>query len=1586
LAAFDKHTTDDLDGMSKVRKPWKIRLLRVGLWTLGSVFGLFGLLILAFQFTSVQTAAGRWAASWLSTKTGFEVSIEKVQLTSFRNLKLDNFLIREHNGDTLLFGKHLEARLRGYDRKLHEIQIRKISLENAGFFLIKSKGRQEANLSRFLAAFKSDTPKVKSKRPLGIRFGTIRLCEVYFRLQDANTGPSAAEFRPEDIGIREIEAEIDDFFIHQDSIVIDIKHLQAREKSGILIRGLSGRYLLCNKSMQLQHFRIQTGHSDLRGDFAFRFTSMDAFQDFINEVEWEVDFGLSNVSFTDIARFTPGLAGMSGDFRIRGNLRGTLANLRARNLRILFGSVTQLDGNVDIMGLPKIENTYFYVDIDRLVTGYYDLTRIPLPGIKPYDQERFIKVPSEVERMGVIRFQGNFAGYLSDFTAFGDMRCGLGNLFADIHMNQSEAGTYKYEGLVKSERFNFGRYFGLAPTIERVSLNGTVKGEGFTLADIQATFDGHISDLEAMSYTYRDISLTGKFAEKVFNGSLAINDPNAGLDFNGLLDLRGAKPEFDLNATLRHVYPERLNLMKKSDNIQVDAFVNLNFKGADIDELEGQIQVKNLKLRKQAQTLFVNEISLQAFQPGSRRTLELFSDFVDGHVEGKFTLQPLFVDLHHRFFELFPYFIPQPAQKKTNQSQEFTYALHLKKTDSLLAMFLPQLAIRPNSIIFGSYDNIEESLKLSARSGGVKLGNLVWRDIRISADTWDKKVTMDIQAEQFLPTETTVMDKLHLRLGSKNDSLGFRFSFSNATERKNSALVQGHTVLSEAPKLSVTFAKSHFYYEDTLWILKDNGVFRVEGPAFAFSGIALLRENGGQPILELEGRLGKLVSDSLQVRMNTLPLSIVNAFIPGDAMNLSGKASGRITGYRLLDSPFFTADLSVDNLKMNDLLMGDLIASSSFDNIDRELIINAALRNGTKETVRIRNSKLRPFEPERLLDLSVEIFQLNLALFQPLAGAILSELQGDLSGRVSLRGNAKDPFINGALYVEDARVRTDFLKAPINLDLLSEPIILTNRSIRLPSIKLSDDIKGVGTLQGSIFHEKFSNMDFNIRLSNMRDLLVMQTTKTQNDNFYGRAFINTQDITGGAATSSRNITLRGPLNNLILRAYIQTAAGTEISLPLNLGASARENTFVTFINPKDSTTMQQVVSTTTAAGNFTVELFVNVTPEATFYIIFDELTNDIITARGQANNFNLAIDLKDRFHMDGMFEITRGDYKFNLSNVVNRQFIIKPGSFVTWTGDPYTAQINATAIHVTRAQLFPIVSPFLSDQAQAEQYRRPSRVFAELVLSDKLIDPRLDFDLSLPDSDESVRGLVRSVLNSREEINRQVFALLLLGNFLPPENIGSAGGGGNLAAAGLGGNSLSLVSGQINNWLGNFTRDFNVNLDYEAAGENRGDRVTVGVQGQLFNDRVIIDGDLGVGGRTEQSQVQAQNAVVGNVTVEVKATEDGRFRVRAFNRSNEFNLLKNSVPYTQGVGLSYRRDFERFSDLFSGNKKDRQAVKRQRDLRELEDQITPPTIGDDDEYLRYQDILEQERKDKQEDTPQPIPPSDAVPIDEDDDF
>jgi hypothetical protein len=42
--------------------------------------------------------------------------------------------------------------------------------------------------------------------------------------------------------------------------------------------------------------------------------------------------------------------------------------------------------------------------------------------------------------------------------------------------------------------------------------------------------------------------------------------------------------------------------------------------------------------------------------------------------------------------------------------------------------------------------------------------------------------------------------------------------------------------------------------------------------------------------------------------------------------------------------------------------------------------------------------------------------------------------------------------------------------------------------------------------------------------------------------------------------------------------------------------------------------------------------------------------------------------------------------------------------------------------------------------------------------------------------------------------------------------------------------------------------------------------------------------------------------------------------VKAFNRTNDISFLEDNAPYTQGVGVFYRKEFEKFGDLFKRGK------------------------------------------------------------------
>jgi len=75
------------------------------------------------------------------------------------------------------------------------------------------------------------------------------------------------------------------------------------------------------------------------------------------------------------------------------------------------------------------------------------------------------------------------------------------------------------------------------------------------------------------------------------------------------------------------------------------------------------------------------------------------------------------------------------------------------------------------------------------------------------------------------------------------------------------------------------------------------------------------------------------------------------------------------------------------------------------------------------------------------------------------------------------------------------------------------------------------------------------------------------------------------------------------------------------------------------------------------------------------------------------------------------------------------------------------------------------------------------------------------------------------------------------------------------------------------------------------------------------------------------ASAQNVNNIVGDVTIDVKITPDGRFRVKVFNKSySPFDNNAAYATYKQGVGIYYRYEFDKLSEIFRRPKKKQVTV------------------------------------------------------------
>jgi hypothetical protein len=364
----------------------------------------------------------------------------------------------------------------------------------------------------------------------------------------------------------------------------------------------------------------------------------------------------------------------------------------------------------------------------------------------------------------------------------------------------------------------------------------------------------------------------------------------------------------------------------------------------------------------------------------------------------------------------------------------------------------------------------------------------------------------------------------------------------------------------------------------------------------------------------------------------------------------------------------------------------------------------------------------------------------------------------------------------------------------------------------------------------------------------------------------------------------------------------KTEKGTVFYLPLTGTSDVSQQDFITFVSSSGEQFATKTPNKVTDSKGYKLNFNLEVTPDAEALLLFDPKVGDMIRGNGKGN-LRLEVTEAGEFNIYGDYNIDAGDYLFTLQNVINKKFVVQKGGVISFKGDPYDADINLSAIYKVRTSLYNLVRNIDSSEA----VKRTIDVNAIMNLRDKLMQPTISFELELPNADQDARTLLESQITSEDELNKQIFALVMFRNFWPNQ-----GGAGNVG--GVGSNAGELLSSQLSNMLSQLSDDVNIGVNYSQGNADTRDQVSVNLSTQIFNDRVTIDGNVGTGGNTATTSNTSN--MVGEFNIEVKLTEDGDVRIRVFNRSNQYLLVTNDVAYTQGIGLFYRKESDHLSDLF----------------------------------------------------------------------
>ena len=110
-------------------------------------------------------------------------------------------------------------------------------------------------------------------------------------------------------------------------------------------------------------------------------------------------------------------------------------------------------------------------------------------------------------------------------------------LNTDVLFRPDSADRVMFSGQLSSKKFNIGAFTSNPDMIGKISLDLNIDGYGRIDKGFDVDIEGDIYEFEVNKYNYQAIKVDGEFSENRFNGILNIDDPNAKVSFDGLVDL-----------------------------------------------------------------------------------------------------------------------------------------------------------------------------------------------------------------------------------------------------------------------------------------------------------------------------------------------------------------------------------------------------------------------------------------------------------------------------------------------------------------------------------------------------------------------------------------------------------------------------------------------------------------------------------------------------------------------------------------------------------------------------------------------------------------------------------------------------------------------------------------------------------------------------------------------------------------------------------------------------------------------------------------------------------------------------------------
>ena len=1011
------------------------------IWTL---IVLYLLLIVLMHLPSVQTFLGKEVAEALADKFGTKVEVGKVNLGFFNRIIIDDVMMYDQQGDSLIYASRLSAKIDYMAATQGKISVSSAQIFGLRANLYRQTAKSPANFQFVLDSLASkDTTQHK---PLDLHIGSLIIRRGAIAYNQRDVAPRSGVFSPQHIRVSELSSHILLNHVTDNSIDLLLKKLSFKDESGFKLQSLHFKLQADRQKATLKEFRLLMPRSELVLDdlkATYRFEG----KRFIPEsLRFKGGIQQSKITFADVASLVPALRHFDDAVFVSSRFSGTAKSISVPSLNLRTGS-----GNFNL----QARGSYSHASSHPAWNA--DIANLNLsPAGVEFLAENLgskVKIPKEIQRLGTIHLTGKAKGYEKVLSAKGNIETDAGNISLQAVKNDD-----RIKASVDTRGVNLGRILDnrqLGTVEARIDAHGTMR---------HIFAKGNIARFDYGNYNFRHIEIDGDYDMKTLRGTASIADPNVNLSIRG--DYHLGSRLYALDAAINHLRPTVLGMKMHDPSYSLD------------------------------------NISISANNKGKEGHLDIEAPFVSLYARGQYDLNTIYGSITRLVADKLPT-IPGISKHAAKGYNDFTLQANITSAEVLQRMFGLPLSLSLPVHINGNISDAEKNVNLYINAPNFSWDGSAFHDANIELNTIGDSLKMEARISQGLPYEKAPVYRL--RAAAADNNLSTLLYYANQSSKlpitgKIDARTQFFTSDNGATGVHVTVNPSEIMLGEKKWLLNPADIIYRKNELT----VDMLNFSHGDQHIIINGKATPQATDSIVADLKDVDVAYILNLVNFHSVDFAGKASGKAVVKSIFQTPEAYANLDVKDFVFENGPLGTLHAKAAYDNQEGQINIDATAEDGP-EHLTVINGYVSP--KRNYIDLGIEAHNTSLKFMENFCGSFLNNVEAWCKGKLNVVGDLKNINLVGEVVAHGRmhmkQLGTDYTFNHLRAHAIPDDIQFEGDSIY--DSHYNGKHSHFALIRGGIHHKHLTRLSYDLDID-ANNFLGFDTHEFGDDTFYGTVF------------------------------------------------------------------------------------------------------------------------------------------------------------------------------------------------------------------------------------------------------------------------------------------------------------------------------------------------------------------------------------------------------------------------------------------------------------------------------------------------